>query len=311
MTSAQQVKRLTGGVICALVTPFDVDEKPDPGALNALLDYQISAGINGLFVAGTSGEGPLMIREERRLLAEAVVDKVAGRTPVIIHCGAADTRTSEHLARHAEAVGADAVAVVGPYFYRSGPEGLYEHYRSIAEAAPSIPHYLYENPERVGYSLGVELVGRLTSEVRNIVGVKDTGDSIGRLMMYFSLFDPPPDVYTGNNALVFAAMSIGAKGAVSALANVAPRLFVEIFEATRGGRTEEALELQKTASRFQGCFSGLPYVPAIKHLLSRSGFHIGRSRRPHMALSAKQAHALETRVDSCKGLSEWLAAVGD
>jgi 4-hydroxy-tetrahydrodipicolinate synthase len=307
--SAGRVTSLGGGVVCALVTPLGPDEKPDAAALGGLIEHQISSGIHGLFVAGTSGEGPLMIREERRLLAEIVVEVVAKRIPVVIHCGTADTRTSEHLARHAQAIGADAVAAVGPYFHSIGPQGLYDYYRNIAEAAPDVPHYLYENPERVGYSLGVDLVGRLTNEIPNIVGIKDTGDSIGRLMMYLSLFDPPPQIFTGNNSLLFPAMCIGADGAVSALANVVPKLFVAIYEAARQNRSSEALELQQTATRFQACFAGIPYVPAIKHLVGRYGLDGGGSRRPHASLSDEQIDVLELRVDECKGLQEWVEMV--
>jgi len=302
---------LSGGVLCALITPFGADEKPDIGVLRALIARQLSAGIHALFVVGTSGEGPLMTGDERRTVAEAVVDEVAGRVPVVVHAGAADTRTAEHLALHAQAIGGDAVAVVGPYFSRPGPQDLYDHFRSIAEAAPDIPHYVYENPERVGYSLGVELVGRLASEVPNIVGVKDTGDSIGRLMMYLSLFESPPDVFTGNNALLFPALCIGAKGAVSALANVTPRLFTGIYDAFRAGRFQQALELQRTAARFQNCFVGLPYVPAIKHLLLRVGIDPGRSRRPHNPLTEDQIRVLDTRLDSREGVKECLASAGD
>jgi 4-hydroxy-tetrahydrodipicolinate synthase len=297
---------LAGGILCALTTPFGDDEKPDLGAIAELVDRQVSAGVHGLFVGGTSGEGPLMLREERRLITEAILDRVAGRIPVVVHCGAADTRTSEHLARHAEAVGADAVATVAPFFYRPGPSDLFDHFRAVAEAASNVPHYLYENPERVGYSLGVDLVGRLTGRVPNIAGVNDTGDSIGRLMLYLSLLDPPPQVYTGNNALVYPALSIGAVGAVSALANVVPRLFVEIYDAVRDGRASEGLELQRTAVRFQSCFDGVPYVPALKHFLARSGLAAGRSRRPHRALTDEQIRRLEGRVDGFEELGKWL-----
>ncbi|MGH2736512.1 MAG: dihydrodipicolinate synthase family protein, partial [Actinomycetota bacterium] len=193
-------------------------------------------------------------------------------------------------------------------FYGHGSERLYEHYRSIAAAAPAVPHYLYENPERVGYSLPVDLVGRLIHDVPNIVGVKDTADSIGRLTMYLSLFDPAPEVYTGNNSLLFPALCIGARGVVSALANVVPELFVATYDAAKRGDVTEALALQATAARFQNCFSGLPYVPAIKHLLGRAGMNPGRSRRPHAELSQEQARMLEARVDSCKGLQEWLVS---
>lgn len=306
--SSRRPSPLTGGVICALTTPFGADQKPDIEAFGGLIERQIAAGIHGLFVAGTSGEGPLMNRGERRLVTEAVVEKAAGRVPVVVGCGAADTRTSEHLALHGQAVGADAAAVVAPYFYRFSPEELYGHFRDVAQAAPEIPHYIYENPERVGYSLGVDMVGRLTSETPNIVGIKDTGDSLGRLLMYLSVLDPTPEVYTGNNTLVFSALSVGAKGAVSALANVAPRLFVAIYDAFQEGKTEDSLRLQQIAVRLQACFAGLPYVPAVKHVLASTGIEPGHSRRPHGPLSEDQARTLEDRVATCEGLEEWLDA---
>ena len=301
-----QVTPLTEGIVCALTTPFGRDETPDSGALQALIDRQVDSGIHGVFVAGTSGEGPLLNRGERRRLAEAAVGAVDGRIPLIIHCGAADTRTSEHLAEHAAAVGADAVAIVAPYFFGWGPSALYQHFRAVAEAAAPIPAYIYENPERVGYSIGPELVGRLFREVSNIVGVKDTGDSIARLTLYLSLFHPAPHVYTGNNSLVYPAMKVGARGGVSALANITPKLFVAIYEAAVSGDDGTARGLQETAARFQAGLRGLPYIPAIKHLLGKIGMEQGHHRRPHAPLTDEQVRTLEKSLSDCEGLEEWL-----
>jgi 4-hydroxy-tetrahydrodipicolinate synthase len=304
--TTRQPNRLSGGIVCALTTPFGSDEKPDLGALEALMDRQIEAGVHGLFIAGTSGEGPLLNRAERRRVAEGAVSKMNGSIPIIVHCGAADTRTSEHLAQHAAAIGADAVAVVGPYFYGWGPAHLYEHFKAVAEAAPAIPAYIYENPERVGYSVGADLVGRLTKEIPNIVGVKDTGDSIARLTLYLSLFNPAPEVYTGNNVLVYPAMKIGARGAVSALANIVPGLFVAIYDAVVRGDDLTARRLQATAARFQASLRGFPYIPAIKHLQVRMGLDSGHHRRPHASLPDDRVRALEKGVSNCEGLEEWL-----
>lgn len=292
--------------MCALTTPFGKDEKPDLSALNVLIDRQVESGIHGVFVAGTSGEGPLLNRRERRMVAEAAVTAMDGRIPLIVHCGAADTRTSEHLAEHAAAIGADAVAIVAPYFFAWGPSALYQHFQAVAEAAAPIPAYVYENPERVGYSIGPDLVGRLVQEVPNVVGVKDTGDSIARLTLYLSLFDPAPDVFTGNNSLVYPALKIGARGAVSALANIAPKLFVAIYDATVRGDDAAARALQETAARLQAGLRGLPYIPSIKHSLKKFGLEQGHHRRPHAPLTDEQARGLEKAVSNCEGLEEWL-----
>src|SRR5207247_1705923 len=173
------------GVICALITPFRNDEA-DLASLGRVIEFQLAKGIHGLFVLGTTGEGPILQPEERKRIAEFAVSQVAGRAPVIVHCGAPDTKTAAELAHHAEAIGADAVAVVAPFYfhYRDGP--LYRHFTAIAEAAPGIDHYVYQNPEAVGYSLDVDLVLRLVDDVDNIRGVKDTGDSIARITSYLA-----------------------------------------------------------------------------------------------------------------------------
>jgi 4-hydroxy-tetrahydrodipicolinate synthase len=297
---------LTGGIVCALATPFAPDESLDRSSLEELIDFQIAAGVDGIFVAGTAGEGPLLLREERQLLAAASVDRVAGRVPLVVHCGAPDTRTAEFLARDAQDIGADVVATVAPYFYKVDAQSLYSHFRDVAEAAPELSHFLYENPERVGYSLGADLVGRLIREVSGIVGIKDTGDSIGRLTIYLSTLDPPPEVYAGNNAIVLPALTIGAKGAVSALCNAVPEPFVMMYESFVKSDLQEAAELQSTIARLQASLTGLPYIPAIKHLMAMRGLPTAASRRPHPEMSPEQRRNLEERLKRIEDLQPWL-----
>jgi 4-hydroxy-tetrahydrodipicolinate synthase len=298
--------RALDGIIAALVTPFDASGNPELGAIQPLVDSQIRSGVHGLFVAGTSGEGPLMSAHERQRVTEATIEAVRGRIPVVVHCGAADTRTTADLAAHAESAGASAIAAVSPYFYAHGPDAIYSHFARVAEAAPSIPHYIYENPERTGYSIGVDAVLRLVGSVPNIRGVKDTGDSVGRLMMYLSLGDPVPEVFTGNNVLVHSALSIGAKGAVSTLANVAPELLVGLYRAFSEGRPAEALEYQKVIVHLQSSLAGLPYVPVIKYLLRLKSLPSGESRAPHLPLSEQQRETLIDRIKAAEQVSWWL-----
>jgi 4-hydroxy-tetrahydrodipicolinate synthase len=271
-----------------------------------LVDSQIRSGIHGLFVAGTSGEGPLMSPLERRQVTDATIEAVRGRIPVVVHCGAADTRTTADLASHAESAGASAIAVVAPYFYAHGPEAIHSHFARVAEAAPSVPHYIYENPDRTGYSIGVDVVLRLVASIPNILGVKDTGDSVGRLMMYLSLGDPAPEVFTGNNVLIHPALCIGAKGAVSTLANVAPELFVGLYRSFEEGRSTEALEYQKVVVHLQSCLAGLPYVPVVKYLLRLKSLPGGESRAPHLPLSEEQRGMLIDRIKAAEQVSWWL-----
>src|SRR4029453_13533961 len=128
---------------------------------------------------------------------------------VLVHCGAPDTKTAAELARHAGELGVAGVATVAPYYFAYGPDDLFRHFVTVAEASSGTANYLYENPERVGYSLGVSVVTRLVNEVPNIRGIKDTGDSIGRLQSYLAQPGTPPEIYTGNNMTILPRWSSG------------------------------------------------------------------------------------------------------
>lgn len=301
--------RAPPGILCALITPLREDQSPDEAALGPLIDFQIEGGIHGLFVLGTTGEGVLLDPGERRRVAEAAVERVGGRVPVVIHCGAPDTKTAADLARHAEAAGAQAVAVVAPYYFRYGDEALFRHFAAVAEAAPGVDHYVYQNPETVGYSLDVDLILRLVDEVANVRGVKDTGDSIGRITAYLAHRGTRPDVYAGNNAIILPALFVGARGAVSALANIVPELVVGIYEAWREGRVDDARELQFTLARLQQALRGFPSVAAVKHLVAGRGLPAGSARAPQHLLTPDQAAALHERLAGHEDLKPWLEPV--
>lgn len=294
------------GIVCALVTPFRKDGAVDEPALRELIDFQAERGVDGLFVLGTTGEGPLLDAGERRHATEVAAELLRDRLPLVVHCGAADTLTAVALARHAEEVGAVASAAVVPFFFRYGDAELYRHFATIAEAAPRIGHYLYENPERVGYSAGVGLVARLVDEVPGVLGVKDTGDSVGKLGRYLASPGTAIQVYTGSNLTVLPALVMGARGAVSALANAAPELLVAINRACCAGDLQQARRLQLALTRLQDCLAGLPYIAAIKHLVERRGLPGGQSRPPQPTLDAGQAATIDRRLAVHEDLGPWL-----
>ena len=298
------------GILCALITPFRHDGSADPEALGEVIELIVDAGVHGLFVLGTTGEGPLLDPAERRAVGQIVLRQVKGRVFVVVHCGAADTKTASDLARHAEQVGADGVAAVIPYYFRYSGSELKGHFRSVAQAAPSIPHYVYENPDRVGYSAGVEVVAGLVGEVPNIVGVKDTGDTIGKITDYLSQPGPPIEVYVGNNGTIFPALTVGARGAVSAMANAVPELVVAVYDRWRDGRADEARALQFTLARLTGALAGVPFVGGIKHLMARRGLPTGLCRAPQRLLTPEEAALVDQRVAEVKDVSSWLEPVG-
>lgn len=302
--------RAPAGIICSLITPFGSDGLVDLVALGTLIDAQVEAGIHGLFLFGTAGEGVLMPTDERKRAAEFAVDRIARRVPTLIHCGAPDTGTAAGLARHAQELGVEAEASVAPFFFAYGAAALERHFRTIAEAAPEIGHYVYENPERVGYSVGVDVVTRLVNEVPNIHGVKDTGDSIGRLTEYLAQPGTLQEVYAGNNSIILPALTIGARGAVSALAAAVPELILSVHDAWRAERLDEARARQLSVVRLVRCVAGLPYLGAIKHLVRRRGLPGGDLRAPQPALSEEQEAELDARLSWVDELAEWLVPVG-
>lgn len=300
------MSRLPEGILGAAVTPMRDDGSPDLGALTGILEHQVAARIHGLFVLGTMGEGILLGVDDRKRVLELVRDRVGGRVPIMAHCGAPDTRTAVELTRHAEAVGVDAVAVVAPFYYAHETEALERHFRAVAEEAPGVDLYLYDNPERVGYSLGVDLVVSLVREVPNILGIKDTGDSVGRMATYLARAGEDLDVYAGSNTVILPALAVGARGAVSALANAVPELLVALYHAWASDRLKEARELQLLVVRLQGCVAQMPYVAAVKHLATMRGLEGGELRAPLRRLSANQVAELERRVRSVEALSSWM-----
>jgi 4-hydroxy-tetrahydrodipicolinate synthase len=293
------------GIVCALATPFNKDETVDLGALRRLLDFQIEKGMDGLFPLGTTGEGVLMNPDERMAVAEAAVDHVGDRAPVLIHCGAPDTKTAADLAKHAAGLGVAGVATVAPYYFAYGPDDLFRHFVTVAEASSDTANYLYENPERVGYSLGVSVVTRLVNEVPNIRGIKDTGDSIGRLQAYLAQPGTPPEVYVGNNMTILPALVIGARGAVSALANAVPELVVRLHRSFVEGNLDEARGLQASLARVHLALGGLSYVGGVKHLMERRGVSAGGTRAPQPTMSPDQARLIDDRLALWPDLEPW------
>jgi dihydrodipicolinate synthase/N-acetylneuraminate lyase len=289
------------------VTPFQANGEPDLGAFAELIDAQVEHGIHGLFLLGTAGEGILLAPEERMTAAAFAVEHVAGRVPVLLHCGAPDTATARRLAAHAQELGVTAEASVAPYFFTYGAASLFEHFRRVAEAAPGIGHYIYENPERVGYAVGVDTILRLVDEVPGILGVKDTGDSVARIGRYLVGAEGSIDVYAGNNELVVGALIVGARGAVSAIASAVPELMVTLYETWTAGLSEEALAHQRTVIRLHRCIEGMPYLAAIKHLTRRRGLPARGMRAPQPDLSPEQIAEIDWRLEASPELERWLS----
>lgn len=232
--------RMFKGSFTALITPFK-DGKIDERAFCRIVEWQISEGTHGLVPVGTTGESPTLSHDEHKRIVELTVETAKGRVPVIAGAGSNATGEAVELARFAKQVGADAVLVVTPYYNKPTQEGIYQHYRVVAEGV-AIPQIVYNCPGRTGSSVSPETVARL-SELDNIVALKDAADSIDYTTEVVTLCDLT--VLSGADGLNFPIMALGGKGAISVLANVAPRLMADLTGAALAGDWAKALVVHK------------------------------------------------------------------
>ncbi len=228
-------KTIFNGIATALVTPFTQDGV-DLEALRSLINYQLHGRIHALVVLGTTGEASTLSEKERDTVIETAVSEVKHRVPVIVGCGSNDTKKAVLYAKRAQALGADGLLVVTPYYNKGTDSGIVMHYLAIADAA-ALPLILYNVPSRTGVDLTLSQYERLSFHP-NIVGVKEAKGDTKRLSDLFAL--QRLFVYSGNDEELLPALSLGASGLISVLSNLFPSETVAIYEDFKNGRIDEA-----------------------------------------------------------------------
>lgn len=277
------------GIIPAVITPFTADEQVDEPAFRKVLNLLIDHGVHGLFPVGTGGEFSALSLEEKKRLMEVAVHETAGRVFVMPNVGAITTAESVALARHAEAVGCDAVSAVTPFFLKPSQEELFEHYRAIC-AAVHIPVLAYNIPERTGgVSLTVATVARLAREVSNFAGIKDSTGDLSNSAEFVQAAPPGFRVFMGRDTLIFGALLYGCAGAVAATANVAPALAVGIYDAVTAGDLPKARKLQAQLAPVRRLFTVGSHPVGLKEAMVQLGvITCGRCRRPTLDATPAQ-----------------------
>jgi len=235
------------GSMVALVTPMQPDGSLDYAAYRSLIDWHIAEGTDALVVVGTTGESPTVSMEEHAELIRVAVEHAAGRIPVIAGVGANSTDEAIHLARHAKAVGAQAGLSVVPYYNKPSQEGLYRHFRAIAEAV-DLPTVLYNVPGRTVADMSNDTILRL-AQVPGIIGIKDATGDIGRGALLMREAPAGFQVFSGDDPTATALILLGARGNISVTANVAPRLMHELCAAALAGDVAKARELNARLAR--------------------------------------------------------------
>lgn len=234
-----------GGAIVAIVTPFK-NGQVDEEAFRNLIEEQIAAGTDGIVPCGTTGESTTLSHEEHDRVIEITIDAVKKRVPVIAGTGSNSTAEALRLTRHAWEKGADGALLVCPYYNRPTQEGLYRHYRAIAEEVP-IPIVIYNIPGRTGTNMLPETLARL-AKIKNIVGVKEASGSLKQMSDSINLCGPDFDVLAGDDIFTLALMAIGGKGVISVVSNVVPQDMAAMVDAFAAGDLEKARSLHYRVS---------------------------------------------------------------
>jgi 4-hydroxy-tetrahydrodipicolinate synthase len=256
------------GAIVAIVTPFK-NGQVDENALRELIEFQISNGTDGIVPCGTTGESPTLTHEEHDKVIEITIDAVKKRVPVIAGTGSNSTAEALRLTKHAYEAGADGALLVNPYYNKPTQEGLYQHYKLIAESVP-IPIIPYNIQSRTGINMSPELVARL-AKIKNIVGIKEASGSIKQMSDVIGLCGDDFDVLSGDDLFTLPLMAMGGKGIISVLSNVAPADMAALVDAVEAKDFAKAKKLHhKISPLIDSLFIEVNPVP-VKAALSLMG----------------------------------------
>lgn len=275
-----------GRLLTAMVTPFHPDESVNLEAAAQLARHLVDTGTDGLVVSGTTGESPTLTSEEKLALFRTVKEAVGDRAPVIAGTGSYCTRESVELTREAEKVGADGILAVVPYYNNPPQEGLYQHFRAMAECT-SLPVILYNIPARSPRNLEADTVARL-AEIPNIVAVKESSGKLEQITEIIARTPASFRVYSGDDSSTLPLMSIGGYGIISVVAHLAGPQIKQMLEAFVAGRVAEAAELHgRLLPLFRACFCTTNPIP-IKAAMSLRGIDCGPVRLPLVNATEKE-----------------------
>ncbi|HEV8543610.1 MAG TPA: 4-hydroxy-tetrahydrodipicolinate synthase [Verrucomicrobiae bacterium] len=290
------------GTYTAIITPFK-DGKVDEASLERLIKAQIKGGVDGIVPAGTTGESPTLSFEEHVDLIARCVEMAAGKIKVMAGTGANSTDEAVYLTKAAEHGGAHASLQVAPYYNKPSQEGLFQHFRAIANVT-KLPIILYSIPGRCGVEIGVETVVRLARECKNIVGIKEAGGAPDRVSQLRAELGRSFAIFSGDDSLTLPFMSVGADGVISVASNLIPKEVAQMVRAFADGNASGALKIHaKFFPLFRNLFIETNPVP-IKAALAMNGLILEEYRLPLVKMNAKNREVLQGTLQACGILKE-------
>lgn len=290
-----------GEVLTAMVTPFAEDLTVNYAAVKKLARYLVENGSDGLVVCGTTGESPTLTVEEKLAVIQAVKEEVGDEVCIIAGTGSNDTRSSMELTIEAEKIGIDGVMLVGPYYNKPPQEGVYQHFKAIAEST-DLPVMIYNVPGRTSKNIEAETIARL-AEIENIVAVKEASGDLNQVSRIRRLTSPDFMIYSGDDSLTLPVLAVGGTGVVSVASHVVGLKIKEMIQHFKKGRIAQASLLHgHLFPIFQGIFITANPIP-IKRMLNELGVDVGGVRSPLVEANVKEREFLLELLQEVKRFS--------
>ena len=282
------------GSAVAIVTPFkEADESVNYEAFADIIDYQIDNGTDAIVVCGSTGEAATMSEQEHLDVCRFCIEHVKGRVPVVAGTGSNRTRTAIDLSKEVAGYGADGLLLISPYYNKGTQEGVYKHFKMVADEVNGTPVILYNVPSRTGGNINPETVARLVRDVPNIVGIKEASGNISQIVKLMTLTDGNIELFSGNDDQVVPLMSMGGLGVISVVANIAPKAVHDMCDKFLKGDVAGAARIQKdTLALCENLFTEVNPIP-VKKACNLMGMNVGPLRMPLTEMEEPNAKKLE------------------
>ena len=303
-----ETRRLEG-LIAAASTPFDRGGNLKPELVPEMVSFLESSGVSGLYICGTTGEGPSLTSSERRALTEAFVEAAAGGLPVIVQVGHNSLRESRELAAHAQQAGADMISANAPsYFSPDSIQALICSMSEIASAAPDLPFFYYHIPSMTGLSLDInEFLETAAKRIPTFAGIKFSDSSVFDYQAALNIAAGELQILWGRDEMLLSALAVGAEGAVGSTFNVAAPLYLKIIESFENGDLTSARQYQYLSVRLVGILKRHGnFFASLKAVMRMLGLDCGEVRLPMLSLSDKAGDLIRADLEE-EGLIDWLS----
>lgn len=278
------------GIFVATVTPFTASGELDEKAFGELLDFEISAGVDGIYACGTTGEGVSMTVAQRKRVAEIVRSHAGSKVTAMTQVGDEAIENVRELAKHAEDIGMDGVAALTPYYYKPDEASVLDYYRSVSSFS-NLPLFIYHIPPMTGLTLPPHTIVKIMQEIPNIKGIKDSSGDFRSLLEILYHAPKGQAVFTGTDEYAAQGFMSGISGCVSGYSSVFPELYVSLYSNFRKGNMKGALEMQQKIAQAKA-FLRTPYIQAIKEALKLRGVNGGFVKSPLRKMSETEIKEL-------------------